>query len=152
MEPGNALQAPVMYSLRTLDRTLKLDPSTAGPRLVQYVPTPGLLRVGVSIFRTRERIDLQPSEVPIKIAKSSDFSLFAASERVDLYSWIFAAATAIITGIGTFYIKNDTFGSFQDYCGLVRLGSRDRSGQEFSTITTGIFLCLTREWRSAPHV
>jgi len=105
-------------------RMKPLTPETVGPRIMQYMPRPGRLKVSVSV--SQKEASTPPIEVaaePVEIRKSADFGYFTGMERMEIYSTILAAVIAIISGLGTFYFKNAAWGSFQDYLTLFVWGA-----------------------------
>jgi len=75
--------------------------------------------------------ELGPSHKDLVIHDSSAFGFFQAFEKVEVASWLIAAAVAIVTGLATFYYKGPTFGSFQDYLTLFLWGVGVDQGKNF---------------------
>jgi hypothetical protein len=65
------------------------------------------------------------------VKDSDDFRFLSAFQRVEFVSWGIAAATAIASGLGMFYVKNAGFGSFQDYLTLFLWGLGVDQGKNF---------------------
>src|SRR4030095_752891 len=98
------------------------------PRVVQFLPWPGELTVCAKIV-----CDLkQPGEVfqdecavpplPQPIRRSSEVSVLNGLGKTEVGALIFAALFAVISGLLTFYYKNPTFGTLQDYLSLFLWG------------------------------
>jgi hypothetical protein len=112
-------------------RKLRLTPTTVGPRIMQYMPRNGALAVSVRIVRAPGVSKEVPATEPVQVAKSGEFGYFSGLERMEVYSLIFAALFAVITGIGTFYAKSAAWGSFQDYLTLFVWGAGIDQGKNF---------------------
>ena len=158
---GNAIEtfAPVTFSVGCDDRTVSesfifkrkvqyewtfhltpanpntpaeitLTPRTIGPAVAQYLPVAGRLRVGVKLHYGTETIELAEVAGP-NVVGSGDFriwNLFAAAEYI---SWSIAALVALLTGLGTYYYKATTWGSFQDFLTLFLWGAGMDQGKNF---------------------
>jgi hypothetical protein len=105
-------------------KTLTYEAKTLSPRIVQFTVQPGTLSVSVKVLREtplgEEEKPVQAASLPI--AKSSEFKLFQHLERAEVWSLVLAGLFAIISGLLTFYYKNPTFGSLQDYLMLFLWG------------------------------
>jgi hypothetical protein len=120
----------VTTGLRRKRRTLTLTPRTLGPRIVQYMPRNGVLRVSVTV-KHKENGSVTAEAGPMEIKNSSNFGYFTGLERIEIYSTLLAAFIAIVTGLGTFYFKNTAWGSFQDYLTLFIWGAGVDQGKDF---------------------
>lgn len=100
------------------------EPETLSPRIVHFSVKPGTLSVSARMVRdTPLGTEEKPVDaVPLSIEKSSDFKIFQHLERAEAWSLILAGFFAVISGLLTFYYKNPTFGSFQDYLMLFLWG------------------------------
>lgn len=112
---------------------LPLEPRSAEPRLVEYVPRPGKLTASVRALPAEQRhsadgaaaplyLDLS-SERQMQIRKSSDFAGYKKFHTAEMISWGLASALAVVTGLATFYFKSGAFGSMQDYLTLFAWGT-----------------------------
>lgn len=100
------------------------EAETFSPRVVQYVPEAGQLTVKVKIVRQNgSESDAKATEVKeVTINKSSEIGWHQSFENAEAWSLVIAAVFALISGLLTFYYKNPTFGSVQDYLGLFLWG------------------------------
>jgi hypothetical protein len=100
------------------------EPETLSPRMVHFSVDPGMLSVSAKVLcdtplgEDEKTVDV----ATVPIAKSSEFKIFQHLERAEALSLVFAGSFAIISGLLTFYYKNPTFGSFQDYLMLFLWG------------------------------
>lgn len=101
--------------------SVTLTPITLGPSVVQYFPRRGKVKVSVTLSYTGAPISVFETPGP-DIRDSSEFGMLRAFEGVEYVSWAIAAAVALATGLSTYYVKNPTFGSYQDYLTLMLWG------------------------------
>jgi hypothetical protein len=109
---------------------VNLAPTTMGPSVIQYFPRRGQVEVSVKLSYEGDSFTLNPVPGP-NIQDSSDFGLLDAFGRVEVVSWMVAAGAALATGLGTYYYKNPTFGSYQDYLALIMWGAGMDQGKNF---------------------
>jgi len=83
------------------------------PEMIEYTEGPGKLTVSVEIHWKGEPV--KAPEIDVSIAPSADFAWQKGVGRVELFSLLLAGAVAVATGLATFYGKNPSFGSYQDY-------------------------------------
>lgn len=107
-----------------------LTPITLGPSVVQYFPRRGKVNVQVTMSYAGDPISLELRSGPV-IRDSSEFGMLKAFEGVEYVSWAIAAAVALATGLSTYYFKNPTFGSYQDYLTLMLWGVGMDQGKNF---------------------
>ncbi len=107
-----------------------LNPTTLGPSVVQYFPRPCYLKIKASLHYGSDSIDVPEITGP-PIQDSGDFGVLQAFAGVEYISWGLAAAVALATGLATYYFKNQTFGSFQDYLTLALWGAGMDQGKNF---------------------
>jgi hypothetical protein len=100
---------------------IRLTPKTTEPQVVQYAPTPGLLKAQVDIVRNG--ISLKGPEAETRIGRSSDFDIWKIAERADVIAFGLAGAAAIVSGMFMHYTKTPTFGSPSDYLSLAVWGA-----------------------------
>lgn len=118
------------FSLAQKSETLVLNPVTAEPQVVQYMPKPGILTVSVTIRRNGEKKEVGPSQA-LTIFRSRDFGLWKAFERVDFLAFAIAGVVAIVSGLAMFYAKNPSFGTLQDYLSLFTWAAGVDQGKNF---------------------
>jgi hypothetical protein len=100
-----------------------LSPVTDGPRLVQYSPSPGQMRVNVRVRCENEILSAgQKAMKTLSLFPSTDFRWQEGFEGIELASLAISAVFALLTGLATYYLKNPTFGSAQDYVSLFLWG------------------------------
>jgi len=108
------------------------DPRTNEPRLVQYVPVRGKLKVTVELRRNgipaKEKIRRAH---PLIIKGSEDFGFLGAFSTAEVTALAIAALFAIVSGLAAFYISNLTFGSIDDYFKLFIWGAGVDLGKNF---------------------
>jgi hypothetical protein len=78
------------------------------------------------------------SGLDLTIDKSKDFAWQQGFEAVEVISFALATIVAVATGLATFYFKNPSFGSFQDYIS-VPVGYGCRSNEERSSDSAKLF-------------
>ena len=109
--------------------TMRLKPMTEEPKVIQYFPEKGSVRVSVNIKYGDETIEIPvpaadaSAPPPVQIAKSPEFKIFGALEVVEAWSLAASAVAAILAGFTTLYLKNSGFGSLSDYLSLFMLGA-----------------------------
>jgi len=111
--------------IRGKKKPIKLTPESDEPRVVQYVPKPGVLKAAVEIHFKGE-----PEEQPLicsmenlEIQKSKDFRWRRAFEAVEVTAFILALIVAILSGLSIKYFNNPTFGAGGDYLMLFLWGA-----------------------------
>lgn len=109
-----------------IHKTTVYHPETLSPRIVQFFPKAGTLTVFVQVIYEPRSKDEPPlpaqAPAPLSIGKSSDLKLFQNVERTERWSLVLAGLFAVISGLLTFYYKNPTFGTLQDYLMLFLWG------------------------------
>jgi hypothetical protein len=110
---------------------LPLTPVTMGPTVSQYFPSAAKVKVSVQLFYQGDPGPEIAATHPLTVKDSDDFRFLSAFQRVEFVSWGIAAATAIASGLGMFYVKNAGFGSFQDYLTLFLWGLGVDQGKNF---------------------
>jgi hypothetical protein len=90
-----------------------LTPATYQPEVVQYSPTAGTISATVRVCRGPD--EAKSDQQDLVISPSSDFRLLRGFETTEMLSFTITGIVAALTGIMTFYLKNPTFGSLQDY-------------------------------------
>lgn len=111
--------------IRGKKKPIKLTPESDEPRVVQYVPKPGILKASVKIYFKGE-----PEEQPLtcsmenlEIQKSKDFRWRRAFEAVEVTAFFLALVVAILSGLSIKYFNNPTFGAGGDYLMLFLWGA-----------------------------
>jgi hypothetical protein len=128
LEPGTPKWHEALRRIRP--KQVVLTPTTFGPSVVQYFPRRGTIKASVTLSYTGDPIEVsEPSGT--EVSDSSDFGLLSAFEGVEYISWAIAAAVALATGLSTYYFKNPTFGSYQDYLTLMLWGVGMDQGKNF---------------------
>ena len=117
---------------RCCRRPVELEPLTHSPRISQFAPHHGNLKVFVEIQRDVASPAKLPAPPPgaepksaenkYTIEKSPDLGFVRGVELTEWCALAVAAMLAIVSGLLTFYYKNPTFGSTQDYLGLFLWG------------------------------
>lgn len=121
----------------------KWDTLSVEPSIVQYASRAGRLEVAVELSRAGDPSVLSatmqlPKEKPyLEISESSKFRGWKALRAAEWASWALAGVAAIVTGLTTFYVKNPTFGSFQDYLTLVAWGAGFDQGKNAVQLLRG---------------
>jgi hypothetical protein len=128
--------APKDESARKTDRStekIELSPVTLEPRVVQYVPRGGVLRVTATLKNDKgDSLELASCSPPlIPVVPNSDFGSLRGLARVEWISWVLSAIVAVVTGLSMFYYKGPTFGTFQDYLTLFLWGAGVDQGKNF---------------------
>jgi hypothetical protein len=117
-------QAPAHPGPADEDHPLNGGPETLSPRIVYFSTEPGTLWVEAQVTRNppcgAEAIQIKRAFLPV--AKSTEFKIFQHLEWAEIMFLVLAGLFAIISGLLTFYYKNPTFGSFQDYLMLFLWG------------------------------
>jgi len=113
-----------------------LKPEVLGPAVVQYFPIAGNVEAAVDLVYEGESLHVdgpKDGENPkaLEIQASTDFGVLQGFEKVEVISWVIAAAVAIATGLSTLYLKGPTFGSYQDYLTLFLWGIGVDQGKNF---------------------
>jgi hypothetical protein len=125
------LRAKLMWALfsnKARPTKLILDPKTHSPRVIQFSPWAGELTVSAKIvcdLRQPGGIFQDQHAVPPltkSIRRSSEVSVLNGLGKTEVGALIFAALFAVISGLLTFYYKNPTFGTLQDYLSLFLWG------------------------------
>jgi hypothetical protein len=95
--------------------------TTNGPRVTQYAPFAGQLKVGVTIRRITaaglEQLELPALTVPV--VENTELSLSKTLAGSELFLMGIIAAIALVTSIPALYIAKPTFGSFADYVAIL---------------------------------
>ncbi len=107
-----------------------LAPTTIGPVVAQYFRSPGKTWVSVILRYGNDQIPLPEVAGPDVVA-SGDIGILNSLSLVEFISWGIAAGLALATGLGTYYFKAPTFGSFQDYLTLFTWGVGVDQGKNF---------------------
>lgn len=122
LEPN---QSWLSHFIRGKKKSVELKPESDEPRVVQYVPKPGILKASVEIYFKGE-----PEEQPLtcsmeelKIQKSKDFRWRRAFEAVEVTAFFLALVIAILSGLSIKYFNNPTFGAGGDYLMLFLWGA-----------------------------
>jgi hypothetical protein len=117
-------QAPVQPAPADEDHPLNGGPETLSPRIVYFSTEPGILWVEAQVMRNPPcgTAALSVKRAFLPVDKSSEFKIFQHLEWAEIMFLILAGLFAMITGLLTFYYKNPTFGSFQDYLMLFLWG------------------------------
>ena len=116
------------FSRRPRPTELTLNPKTRSPRVAQFSPWPGELTVSARIvcdLRRPGELFEDKCDVPQftkVIRRSSDVGILNALGTTELGALLFAILFAVISGLLTFYYKNPTFGTLQDYLSLFLWG------------------------------
>lgn len=87
------------------------------PRLTQYIPCAGQLKVSVTIHFKSETCSLAP--LTIDFAENTELSLNKYSDASDYILLSIIGAIALATGLPILYFSKPTFGSFADYAGIL---------------------------------
>jgi len=95
---------------------------TTEPRVVQYVPRPGMLHAKVELIYDG-KLAKHPAELSIPIRKSSDYGWRSIFRLTDVAALLFAILFASVTGLGTYYFGKYGFGSITDYIALFVWGA-----------------------------
>jgi len=107
-----------------LDRELSplssepLIPVTSTPSVAQFSPDAGEWTVSaILVCDTKDGIDRAkvPRDVKVSLRKSSAVKLLGNLERSEWWGLAMAGLFALVSGLLTFYYKNPTFGTMQDY-------------------------------------
>lgn len=114
------------YKFETLTK-----PVTMEPRLVQYVPVSGRLKVGVTLHRKGVCSKEVKMEDVLPIDNSTDFGIWGVFRSAEITALIIATLFAIISGLASFYISNPVFGSVSDYIALFIWGAGIDQGKKF---------------------
>jgi hypothetical protein len=108
----------------------KTEPETFSPRVAQFAPSPGKWIVSAKIVCNLQEPGKEPFQDHAKplskdvhISKSSDSGRLKSIDRVETLTFLMAFLFALVTGVATFYYKNPTFGSVQDYITLFLWGA-----------------------------
>ncbi|HEY4361608.1 MAG TPA: hypothetical protein VGN17_11585 [Bryobacteraceae bacterium] len=119
------------FKTKPKQKEVSLSPTTMGPTVVQYLPRRGRVHVSVTLSYNGEKpISVGSTRGP-DIHDSTDFGILDAFGKIEYVSWAIAAAVAIATGLATYYFKNQTFGSYQDYLTLALWGAGMDQGKNF---------------------
>jgi hypothetical protein len=112
---------------------LVLEPRSAEPRIVQYVPRSAKLKASVRAVPAWRRESTTGAEAKAELAltadreslirSSSDFAGYKKFQTAEIISWLLAAGLALTTGMATFYFKSGAFGSVQDYLTMFAWGT-----------------------------
>jgi hypothetical protein len=112
---------PELVHLKRQPVPATLTPLSLGPSVVQYFPRSGDVRVAVELRYQGESVSVTtPGSVEVSDSKSVGF--FRKIELAEVGSWLIAAGAAVVTGLSTYYFKNQSFGSVQDYLSLLIWG------------------------------
>jgi len=121
-----------------------LTPVTAGPSVAQYFPSAGKTKISATLTHCGDSIKLSETNGP-DIRDYAEFGILKTLAGVSNISTLIAMAVALATGLATFYFKNATFGSFQDYVTMALWGAGMDQGKNFIQA-----LQSTQPSRSAP--
>jgi hypothetical protein len=117
-----------------------LEPKTDTPSVTQFATKAGNWIVSVKMVRATPmgRFEVQiPATKKLRVGKSSEVRFFGNLERAERWSLAMAGAFALVSGLLTFYYKNPTFGSMQDYLALFLWGvGVDQTKNFLQTIQT----------------
>ena len=108
-----------------------LAPVTMGPAVIQYFPGAASVTVSVQLFYEGHEGHKIVAGHVVNVKESDDFRFLSAFQHVEFVSLGIAAATAIVSGLAMFYVKNAGFGSFQDYLTLFLWGLGVDQGKNF---------------------
>jgi len=105
-----------------------LTARTKEPRLVQYMPGEGNLRVSVQLCHKKSKNNDNLSEIvemeePLKIEKSKDFKWIRGIQFVEVVTIIITMLFALISGLQFHYFGKPGFGSIVDYVTLLVWGA-----------------------------
>jgi hypothetical protein len=95
--------------------------ATNGPRVTQYAPFAGHLKVSVTIRRITaagvEQIELPA--LSVSVIENTELALVKALDGSELFLMGIIAAVALVTSIPALYLAKPTFGSFADYIAIL---------------------------------
>jgi hypothetical protein len=118
-------------TLTNADRTnLVLKQSTREPRLIQYLPTAGTLKVATTLIFKNDTTEIV-STAPFVIGKESDLGWRKSFRAVEVAAWGLATGFAIISGMSSFYFGKPVFGTIENYVTLLLWGSGVDQGKNF---------------------
>jgi hypothetical protein len=105
--------------------------TSAQPQVAQYSPKAGRMEASVKIsYQGLPGPEVSGKE-PVRVASSSDFSIFAKYEIADLIGFGLAAAASIASGLTLYVLKPTFVGSLQDYLTLFTWGASVDQGKNF---------------------
>jgi hypothetical protein len=140
------LQYEWTFALRSADgkKTILSPPENPSisqdPSTVVYADRAGTLMASVTL---RYGLETLPSlGFEVNIGPSSDDTLVQKLARADVFSFAVAAIVAMASGLWLLYGKQPTFGSVQDYVGLMAWGVGVDQGKNL--------LQLLSSWSSSP--
>jgi len=111
---SRGLSNPASSSMRTGQDSLEAEVELSRAAAPSVLTAPSVLSA---------TMQLPNNEKGLKIKGSSKFRGWKALRAAEWGSWALAGVAAIVTGLTTFYVKNPTFGSFQDYLTLIAWGA-----------------------------
>ena len=105
----------------------KLKPTTNEPKVVQFIPLRSDINYQVTAFYTdlagnSDQLKIKGPE-KLRINHSTIFSINMAFKNIELFALVAAWLVAGVSGLLTFYYKNDTFGQISDYLTLFLWGA-----------------------------
>lgn len=106
--------------LRRSPATLSLKPVSTQPRVFQYSPWPGKITPNVTIRHGTDYLAVSGAEDDVKA--SSNYGFIEGFELTEMITFGLAAVAGVVSGLMTFYLKNATFGSAQDYVTIALWG------------------------------
>ena len=112
--------------MRSESNPPQLKSVTNEPRVVQFIPRKSEIQFKVTLRFVNcrnEEDNIVISADRVKILPSTIFATHKAFRNVEWFAVIAAWMVAGISGILTFYFKNDSFGSASDYLTLFLWGA-----------------------------
>ena len=95
--------------------------ATNGPRVTQYAPFPGQLKVSLTIRRVGssgvEQIDIP--HLTLRVVENTELSLIKVLDGSEVFLMSIIAVVALVTSIPALYLAKPTFGSFADYVAIL---------------------------------
>jgi|GEM_PF-3414513 len=104
----------------------QLKSTTREPKIVQFIPKRSEIdyQVTVCYHDPENKTDtFSIHEGGVKIAPSTIFTINKAFQKIEVFALIASWLVAGISGLLTFYFKNDTFGQLSDYITLFLWGA-----------------------------
>lgn len=136
----------ILWSTSKGDRGKKADwfTYTRSPRSYQFGIEKGYLKIEVVVHYDGEKRTLKTKdEQLVEIASDGAFNrMLNGLKHMEVLALLIASAIAVFTGLKTYYVDNDTFGSLKDYIVLALWGIGFDQGKNFLGSITRI-----DEWR-----
>jgi hypothetical protein len=120
------------YLKQKPEKEKKLSTVSCEPKIRQFSPLKGSLKARVELWYKDQSFEVKLQE-PILIAQSTSTQISTSTRINDVISTLAAMAIGILTGITSYYLNQEVFGTAEDYILLFLWGAGIEQGTSFLT-------------------